>query len=123
MSNVVEMLLRERENSYEVLIKNSIVDPIYTGHCPDCQHEHHKLDVKEEIISPTPIKQEPYPYHDIKEDKQESESESQSESESESESESINEIQSPVNNITEEINNKESENELDNNTDDDIMFL
>lgn len=117
MSNIVELLLRERNKSYEVLIKNSNVEPIMTGHCPECQEEHHDIDFKEEVISPTPIPHESKPdTHITKPNKEESESESESESfdipqdtyleESESESESLN---------SEEVNS--------NDEDDDLMFL
>lgn len=105
MSNVVELLLREREKSYEVLIKNSNDQPIMVGHCPDCEHEHQQIDFKEDFISPTPIEHETKPDHHYNIINQnEHESESDSESESESESESFNESES-------------------NNEDDDLMFL
>ena len=104
MSNVVELLLREREKSYEVLIKNSNDQPIMVGHCPDCEHEHQQIDFKEDFISPTPIEHETKPDHHYNINQNEHESESDSESESESESESFNESES-------------------NNEDDDLMFL
>ena len=117
MSNVVELLLRERIKSYEVLIKNSNVDPIMTGHCPECHQEHHDIDFKEHFISPTPIPHESKPdTHIVKPNKEETESESESETfdiQQDTYSEEQESISEPSN--SEEVNL--------NDEDDDLMFL
>lgn len=122
MVDILEMLLKERESSYEVLLKNSQSDPIYTGHCPDCHKQEHKIEFKEEIISPTPIDHVTPHDHEYEyvESPSESESESQSESESESTSESESESESQLDSESESESESISESESELNEEPEI---
>lgn len=42
--NVVDKLLKEKMELYDIIKKNYIVPPVYTGHCEECHETQDKID-------------------------------------------------------------------------------